>query len=297
MIRFQTNNKPITKVVTKLESWWENLVNNIPNITVAVLVLVLSFYVAQKISSWMYKLIIKKIQKAAISNVISKATAVFIIVLGLILALSVLNLNEALASLLTGAGIAGAVVGLALQGTLSNTLSGIILSFKSKIGIGDWIETNGYSGEVMDINLKEVTLKSVDNHTVIIPNKMIIENPLKNLSLTNNMRVFINCGVAYDSNLEKVENLTKNTIRTTVEQIDSKKDIEFYYTEFGASSINFVCRFWIRGGSILDRKKAKSIAIKNIKKVFSEENISIPFPITTIHLKQPGFAKTTISKL
>jgi small conductance mechanosensitive channel len=201
---------------------------------------------------------------------------------GLFLALGILNLNKTLSSLLAGAGVAGLAIVLALQGTLANTISGIILSFRKKIQIGNWVETNGYSGEVIDINMKDFTLKEADNNIVVIPNKMILENPLKNYSLTTKMRVFIECGVSYESNLEHVEQLTKEVISKTFDQVKSPDEVEFYYTEFGDSSINYLCRFWIDAESMLEKLRAKTIAIIEIKKAYDKEEINIPFPIRTL---------------
>ncbi|WP_309477259.1 mechanosensitive ion channel family protein [Tenacibaculum aquimarinum] len=201
---------------------------------------------------------------------------------GLFIALNILNLDEALTSLLTTAGIAGAVIGLSLQGTLSNTISGIVLSFRERIKIGNWVETNGFSGEVIDINLKEFVIREADNNIVIIPNKDVLESPLKNYSLTTRMRVKLECGVGYESDLEKVETLTKETIAKNFDQVLSNENVEFYYTEFGGSSINFLCRFWIDAENSLEKMIAKNKAIKEIKKAFDKENINIPFPIRTL---------------
>ena len=185
-------------------------------------------------------------------------------------------------SLLAGAGVVGLAIGLALQGTLANTFAGLILSFRKKIQIGNWVETTGYSGEVIDINLKDFTLKEADNNIVIIPNKTILENPLKNYSLTTRMRVFLECGIGYESDLEKVEQLTKEVIANTFDQVEKPEDVEFYYTEFGDSSINYLCRFWIDAESMLEKLRAKTKAIIEIKKAYDKEGINIPFPIRTL---------------
>ena len=87
-----------------------------------------------------------------------------------------------------------------------------LTDFRERIKIGNWVETNGFSGEVIDINLKEFVLKEADNNIVIIPNKDVLESPLKNYSLTTRMRVKLECGVGYESDLDKVETLTKETI-------------------------------------------------------------------------------------
>lgn len=279
----QENIKETTTIVTKkLNNWLDIFIDNIPNLIVAFIVLVFSFILSKYISSFVSKLVQRKVAKRSVANVISKIVSITILLIGLFLSLGVLNLDEALKSLLTGAGIAGIVIGMALQGTLSNTFAGIVLSFRNNIRIGHWIETNGFAGEVIEINLKEFTIKEADNNLVVIPNKMILENPLKNYSLTTKMRVSLQCGVGYNSDLDLVQKVTKTTIANAFSQIKSNDEVEFYYQEYGDSSINFLCRFWVDSESALEKLKAKSKAIIQLKKAFDDNNINIPFPIRTL---------------
>lgn len=266
----------------KLFGWFNVIIENLPNLILAILVFVAAFFLARYVSKLVEKLVVKRVEQKSISLVVSRIASVITVLVGLFIALGILNLSQALTSLLAGAGVIGLVVGLALQGTLSNTVSGIVLSFRDRIRIGNWVETNGYSGEVIDINLNTFILKEADNNIVIVPNKMILENPLKNYSLTTRMRVFLECGVGYESDLEQVEKLTKDTIAKTFDQVEKPEDVEFYYTEFGDSSINYLCRFWIDADSMLEKLRAKTTAIIEIKKAYDNAGINIPFPIRTL---------------
>ncbi|MDO6596735.1 mechanosensitive ion channel family protein [Oceanihabitans sp. 2_MG-2023] len=272
----------IKALIEKLQGWFTTAVEMLPNLLLAILVMTVAYFTAKYINKFVTKLVSKKVEQDSISKIIGKIAAVAIVVAGLFLALGILDLGKTLTSLLAGAGVVGLAVGLALQGTLSNTFAGLVLSFKKKIEIGHWVETNGYSGEVIDINLKDFTLKEADNNMVIIPNKTILENPLKNYSLTTRMRVMLECGVGYESDLEKVEKLTKQTIANIFSQVKDPNEVEFYFTEFGGSSINYLCRFWIDADSALEKLKSKSKAIIEIKKAYDKENINIPFPIRTL---------------
>ncbi|MBU2938593.1 mechanosensitive ion channel family protein [Lacinutrix sp. C3R15] len=272
----------VESLIEKLEGWFTTTVEMIPNLLLAILVMLVAYFTAKYVRKFVTKIASKKITQDSISIIIGKVAAIAVVAAGLFLALGILNLGKTLTSLLAGAGVVGLAVGLALQGTLSNTFAGLVLSFKKKIEIGNWVETMGFSGEVIDINLKDFTLKEADNNMVIIPNKTILENPLKNYSLTTKMRVMLECGVGYESDLEKVEQLTKQTIANTFNQVKGPNDVEFYYTEFGGSSINYLCRFWIDAENALEKLKSKSRAIIEIKKAYDKEGINIPFPIRTL---------------
>ncbi|MGB5437306.1 MAG: mechanosensitive ion channel domain-containing protein [Maribacter sp.] len=268
-------------IYDKLVGWMTSFIESLPNILVAVMVMVISYYAARYVNKWMERLASKRISQDSISKLIGRVSAVIVVSLGLILALGALDLSKTLNTLLTGAGISGLVIGLALQGTLSNLLSGIILSFRKKIEIGHWIETTGYSGEVVDINLNSLVLKEFDNNLVIIPNKLIIENPLKNYSITEKMRIAVTCGVGYESDLNEVETLVKEAISGIYQQHNGS-EIEVYFKDFGDSSINFVTRFWVDATDAKNRLEAKSVAIMAIKKTFKDNDINIPFPIRTL---------------
>lgn len=285
------------QLIDKLEGWVSAIIQNIPNLILAILVMIASYFIAKYINKIVSNLVEKRVSQKSISNMIARISAVVVVVAGLFLALGILNLSKMLTSLLAGAGVAGLAIGLALQGTLSNTFAGVVLSFRKKIQIGNWIETNGYSGEVIDINLKDFTLKEADNNMVVIPNKLILENPLKNYSLTTKMRIALTCGVGYESDLEEVEKLTKETIANTFDQVESMDDVEFYFTEFGDSSINYLCRFWIDAESMLEKLRAKNKAIIEIKKAYDKAGINIPFPIRTLQFDNKlKLDKTSIDK-
>ena len=274
--------KSFNNLTDKLEGWLDAIIQNIPNLILAILVMATTYFLARYIKKIVLKLVKPRVPQESIANIIAKISAIVIVVAGLFLSLGILNLSKMLTSLLAGAGVAGLAIGLALQGTLSNTFAGIVISFRKRIQIGNWVETNGYAGEVIDVNLKEFVLREADNNIVVIPNKLILENPLKNYSLTTRMRVFLECGVGYGSDLEKVQQITKNVIANTFDQVKSPEDVEFYYTEFGDSSINYLCRFWIDAESMLEKLRAKTKAIIEIKKAYDKEGINIPFPIRTL---------------
>ena len=148
------------------------------------------------------------------------------------------------------------------------------------MNIGDFIETNGYSGSVEEITLRYITLKESDNNLVIIPNKLVVENPFKNFGLTKQIRTSIECGVGYESDLREVRKIAIETISEAFPYRDKK--IEFQYKEFGESSINFQMRFWVEAKKNLTLLEAKSEAIILLKEVFEKNGISIPYPIRTI---------------
>ncbi|WP_149304515.1 mechanosensitive ion channel family protein [Pareuzebyella sediminis] len=271
-----------SEMIAKLESWFDALILNLPNILIAIFVFIIALISSRYISNGVSRLLDKTKLQASMKSLLSKMVSIAVVLLGIFLVLGILNLSRALNTILAGAGVVGLAVGLALQGALANTYSGIVLSYIKHIKFGDWIETNGFEGEVVDLDLRSVTLKQPDNNLVYLPNKLVVENPIKNFSTTAQSRVILNCGVEYSSDLEFVRNLVQNTILENFGSIDNRDEIIFLYQEFGDSSINFETRFWIESTSALEVAKAKTDAMIFIKKAFDENNINIPFPIRTL---------------
>ncbi len=274
----------IDNLTEKLLSWVDTIILIVPNLIIAILVFGLCYAISTKLKLILGKLFSKYISQRSIRELLVNLSSILVICIGLFLALSILNLDKALSSILAGAGVVGLAVGLALQGTLANTFSGIFLSVKNIMNVGDFIETNGFSGVVMKIDLRHIHLIESDNNIVIIPNKLIVEKPFKNFGLTNKMRISLSCGVGYESNLKKVKQIAISTIKERFPQ--QMDEIEFHYLEFGDSSIKFQIRFWVEAKQNLTLLEAKSEALMAIKEKFDNFNISIPYPIRTVYNPQ-----------
>ena len=278
--RFNIQNS-IEGIWQKLGEWTDSLILSLPNFILAILVFSLFILAAKYFGKLLEKILLYKVEQDSIREITIKIIKVIIIAVGFFVALGLLNLDKVLTSVLAGAGVVGLAIGLALQGTLNNTFSGILLSFLPEIQIGDWIENNGYAGRVIEINLRSIVIKEADNNFVIIPNSKVIEGPFKNFSRTPRSRIMLDCGVHYDSDLEFVKDLTVKTIEKVFPPTGIE-EVEFMYKEFGDSSINFVVRFWTDVKTNREILFARSKAIIEIKKVFDQNGIVIPFPIRTL---------------
>jgi len=274
-------NKSIRGIWDKLAEWLDSIILNFPNFVLAAIVFLFFIFIAKYVAKLFDGILRKKGSQDSIRQITTKVVKVVVILIGFFIALGLLNLDKVLTSILAGAGVVGLAIGLALQGTLNNTFSGVILSFLPEIQIGDWVETNGFIGEIMEINLRSIIIKEPDNNYVMIPNSKIIDEPFKNFTRTNRSRVMLDCGVSYSSDLEFVEKLTKETLDDIFPQ-RGNEEVEFMYQAFGDSSINFVARFWTDVTNSKDILVAKNKAIIAVKKAFDKNNINIPFPIRTI---------------
>lgn len=272
----------LNNLTEKLAGWLDSLIVSLPNIILGILVfalgLLLSRYI-QKVSKKVFK---RFIQSTAVINLLSSIATVGFVILILLITLSILNLNTALTSLLAGAGVAGLAIGLAVQDPIINLISGIMMSMRSYYRIGDWVETNGYFGRIKQISLRNTVIATPLGLEVIIPNKMVIQNPLTNYTNTQERRVEIGCGISYGDDLEKVERVARKAIEEGGVEYDEDRPIDFFFMGYGDNSINFIIRYWMDRAEQPDFLKARSEGIMALKKAFDENDITIPFPIRTL---------------
>jgi small-conductance mechanosensitive channel len=265
----------------KLLNWLETTIAMLPNLVVALLVLIVFMVLGRLVRSGVKHMLERTTRNKTIINLLETIVGVLIVGIGVFIALSVLKLDGAVTSLLAGAGIIGLALGFAFQDIASNFISGIILSIRHPFGIGDIIETNGFYGEVEKMNLRNTIIRTPEGQIVYIPNKSVFENPLENFTSSGVRRVDLSCGVSYGDDLEKAREVAIEAVKG-LDNYNDDKGIDFYYEEFGGSSINFNIHFWVNFRRNPDYLSARSEAIIAITKAFDENDIMIPFPIRTL---------------
>lgn len=265
----------------KLVNWLETAIAMLPNLVMALLVLIVFFVIGRFVRKAVKRMLQSTTSNKTIIHLFETIVGVSIIGIGIFIALSILDLDGAVTSLLAGAGIIGLALGFAFQDIASNFISGIILSIRHPFGIGDIIETNDFYGTVEKMNLRNTIIRTPQGQVVYIPNKSVFENPLENYTSSGVRRIDLECGISYGDDLVKAKEVAIDAIKG-LENYNAAKEINFYYTEFGGSSINFEIHFWVNFQSNPDFLSARSDAIMILTKAFDENDIMIPFPIRTL---------------
>lgn len=284
-------------LVNKLTNWLDTAIEMLPNFALALLVLIIFYAIGKLIKKSVRQLLKNVTSNRTIVNLLESILGFIIIAIGVFIALSILQLDGAVTSLLAGAGVIGLALGFAFQDIASNFISGIILSIRHPFGIGDIIQSNDYFGTVEKLNLRNTIIKLPQGQIVYIPNKMIFENPLENFTKTGERRIDLACGISYGEDLEKVQKIVTEAI-SSLDKINKERDVQFLFKEFGGSSINFEVRYWISYNRQFDYFSAQSEGIIALKKAFDKNDIMIPFPIRTLDFGIKGGEKlNTMLKL
>ena len=271
----------LSSLIEKLDSWVEAIVLNLPNLIAAIVIVLVAVLLARLARKLVRKGMDSVSSYHAVNGLLATITYIVVLSIGVFVALGALGLDKTVTALLGGAGVIGLAIGFASQDIAANFISGILLSVRRPFREGEIIETNGVLGTVNEINLRATCIRTFQGQLVIVPNKDVFQNAIKNYSRLGQRRIDLSCGVAYGDDLEKAERVAVEAL-SAIDYRDQSRDVELFYNEFGGSSINFVVRFWIDFKKQTDYLKAQSDAIKRLKTALDENDLTIPFPIRTL---------------
>jgi small conductance mechanosensitive channel len=197
---------------------------------------------------------------------------------GVLMALSQVGIS--LAPMLAGLGVAGFIVGFALQDSLGNFAAGAMILIYRPFDVNDFVEVTGASGLVKKMNLVSTTITTFDNQTLVVPNNKIWGDVIKNVTAQNQRRVDLEFGIGYDDDIEHAEKvLTEIVVAHEKVLKDPEPNIKLH--TLGDSSVNFVVRPWVNTDDYWD---VYWDIMREVKIRFDREGISIPFPQRDVHL-------------
>lgn len=217
---------------------------------------------------------------ALLSEMVVKSVKNIVILFGILIALSQLGIS--LGPLLAGLGIAGFIVGFALQDTLSNFASGMLILIYKPFDVGDFVTAGGVTGKVSHMSLVNTTFKTIDNQVLVVPNNLIWSSVITNVTAQRLRRVDLVFGVSYADDIEKVEKILADVVDTHELILDTPAPVIKLH-ELADSSVNFVCRPWVKTDDYWD---VYWDMLRTVKMRFDKEGVSIPFPQRDVHMIQ-----------
>jgi len=217
-------------------------------------------------------------------GLLNKAISVIIFIIAVAVILAYFKID--VTPLIAGVGLGALAIGLALQSTLSNFFAGVHLLSDKPIRVGDYIELDkDTSGIVEDIGWRSTRIRTLTDNLLIIPNGKLADSNIINYTMPRkDFTIWVPCGVAYDSDLRKVERVTLEVAKQIQQTVDGAvRDFEpvFRYREFGDSNINFITVLRIE--EPMKRFLVKNEYIKALKERFDKEGIEISWPIRKIY--------------
>lgn len=245
---------------------------------VSLLIIWLGFKFSKLVSKWLGHFLKRRSIDAAISAFVQSLVRILILIAVIIAGLSHLGIETT--TFVTIIGAAGLAIALALQGSLSNFASGILIAGFRPFKAGDYIEAGGVAGVVKEIQIFSTVMTTPDNKQVVVPNSQVTGGAITNYSTNDTRRIDLIVGVAYDANLKQTEDLLRS-ILDTHPLILKEPAYTIGVLELADSSVNFAVRPWV---NTADFWAVKFELNKTIKEALDEAGIGIPFPQMDVHL-------------
>lgn len=247
------------------------------NIVMALAIFIIGKFVVNVLVKLAKKLMSKAHVDNLLVNFIGSIIKTVLLLFVIIAALDQLGVDTT--SMIALIGAAGLAIGLALQGTLQNLASGVMLIIFRPFTDGDFIEAAGVSGVVEEIGIFSITMRTGDNREIIIPNGSVYGGTITNNSRRDTRRVDMVFGIGYDDDLLKAKEII-NRILGEDERVLSDPAPTVAVGELADSSVNFNVRPWCKTS---DYWGVYGDVHEKIKLTFDAEGISIPYPQMDIH--------------
>lgn len=273
--------------LSKLDSSTRGLVTTVGELAVeytisvvgAIILLIIGFIVAGQVRKLVYAAIMKaKHGDQTLAGFVSKAARYAVLALVIVMVLSQFGVQTA--SIIAALGAAGLAIGLALQGTLQNVASGLVLLFLRPFKVGDYIESSNVSGVIQEIGLFATELKTLDGLYVLAPNSDVWGTPITNFSREKTRRFDLSIGIGYDDDIDKAMKVMQQIIAKDDRVLENPEPYLFV-DSLGDSAVGVTCRVWI---NTTDWWATTRDLTKNAKQAFDKAGISIPYPQREVHI-------------
>jgi len=219
-------------------------------------------------------------------NLIARTIKNVVWLIGFVIALAALEVD--VTPIAAAIGATGLVVGLALQGTLSNFASGLMILINRPFDVGNVVSAGGITGTIDEMNLVSTKFRTFDNQTIYIPNNEIWDNVITNITANPKRRVDLEFSIGYDDDFEQAEQLIRDVARSHA-LVYSDPEPEVVMHELADSSVNIICRSW---ADTANWWQVKTDIVREVKRRFDAAGITIPYPQQDVHIHQtPSDAK------
>jgi len=267
-------------IQTLLEFIKVNAVNYGVKIIGAIVIIIVGFWLSRLTTKLLVKAFNNKKVDVTLTKFLSSIIKTVLYIVVILAALDTLEFKTT--SFVAIIGAAGLAVGFALQGSLSNFASGVMLIIFRPFKVGQYIEAGGGSGTVEEIGIFTTKLHSPDNKLIIIPNAKLTGDNIINYSANSTRRVDMVFGIGYSDDIDKAREAINNLLVNNTKILKDPAP-SIIITELADSSVNFSVRPWVKTE---DYWEVFAETHEAVKKKFDELNISIPFPQTDVHLFQ-----------
>lgn len=279
-------NTTVNKLKESIITQWNELLEQVPNIIIAILIVVIGFLISNFITKLFRKTIAAKTEDPLMTNFLSKTLKAGLITLIILFALKTAGLSYIATGILTAAGASAVIIGFAFKDIGENFISGVILSFDRPFDLNDTVLIGDIFGKIKSMEFRHTKVKTFDGRDVYIPNSDIIKKPVYNYTEDGYYRIDFSVGIDYDDDIEIAKKLIMDVVRSTIGVIDTDEHQCFVAVDsLGVSTVNLKIYFWTK---TLEYERGatdiKSDVIKNVKNTIAKNGLNMPADIKEIKL-------------
>jgi len=280
----------LSTLIENISVWFQGvldqIIENAGFILTAFLFILVGFYIARLISRLIVRGLRYRKVDAELTLLLSRITQ-WAIIIGVIL-FSAQQVGVNVTAILAGLGILGFTLGFALQDVSKNFIAGLLLLLQQPFKLGDTIQVSGFSGTIIDINLRDTEIRTMDGLRVRIPNGEIFTQPVLNYTGVKQRRLHIKLGVAYDTDLERARQNALEAIKA-IPGVLEDPEVVVHFESFGDFAIQMNIFYWY-DESRTSYPVALDAGIRGIKSAFEAAGIIIPFPVHELKMVNEGDA-------
>jgi small conductance mechanosensitive channel len=245
-----------------------------PKLFTALLIFVLSLYIARLISNLLRRVLQRRLAPAGVVQLLSQLALWSIVVAGMITALQQF---VDVTAFLAGLGILGFTVGFALQDIMKNFASGVILLLQQPFHVGETIGVKGFDGTVLAIDLRSTEMRATDGRVVILPNAEVLANPIINYSRAQQRRVELSLNLPHASDPATIRQIVLEAIESVPGFVSEPKPI-IVFNSLSDHAVELNVNFWV-DVTKSDPFHAKDAVLLKVMSAFNEQGIKIPHPV------------------
>lgn len=270
-LKNMTSSDAIQTIVTAL-------VNFAFKLAIAIFVFVLGKFIIKRLYKWVHKMMVHKGTDASLTTFVLSLVRITLFFILIIIVVGILGIETS--SFLALFASAGVAVGLALSGTLQNFAGGVLILLLKPYKVGDFIEAQGYSGTVKEIQIFNTIINTPDNKAIIIPNGGLSTSSINNFSLEQKRRIDWSIGVAYGTDFEKAKEAILSILKSDERVYEDPAPVVFI-NELADSSVNLTVRAWCASSEYWN---LYFLMNELFYSRLPEQGIEFPFPQLDVHL-------------
>lgn len=245
----------------------------------AIIIYAVGAWLIQRIKRLLKKILVKRNVEASLSSFTLSFVSITLTILLLLITVQTLGVDtSSIVALIAGSGLA---IGMALSGTLQNFAGGIMILFFKPFKVGDYIETQGYSGTVHSIQITTTVIKTTDNKTVVLPNGGLSGSIINNYSTSEKRRCDWDISIEYGSDIDLAKSALMEIVNRNEKVLQEPEKPFVALKSLADSAIIVTCRVWVKREDYWDVFYTVN---EEIYKELPKRGIGFPYPQLDVHI-------------